>query len=285
MIWVNGERLSEDGRHVSARDRGLTLSDGLFETMRAHGPAVFRADRHLARLSRALGTLQIPEPQELREWLMAAVAAADLRDARVRLAVTRGIGPPGLAPPDDAAPTVFISIGEAPPAQAILDTPGVSAHVASGRRNEFAMSAGLKTAAYVDSVMALIEARRQGADEALFLDTEGHCSEATASNLFMWTDGLLMTPPLSCGALPGITREAILEIARGARLQTVEQPFALAELQRADEAFLTSSVRGVVPLVRLGGEPIGSGAPGAVTRRLAAAYVDLVARECAMTLP
>jgi branched-chain amino acid aminotransferase len=279
-IWVNGERLPFDARHVSARDRGLTLADGVFETMRAHGGTVFRLDRHLARLAHALGVLRIPEPPEARDWVMAAVRAADLREAAVRLTVTRGIGPAGVAPPEDVQPTAVVAVNPIPPfPQSIYET-GLRASVASGRRNEYAMTAGLKTVAYTDNIAALLEARRGGADEALFLDVDGHCCEATASNLFMWRDGRLTTPPRSCGVLPGITREAVLELARKSGLPTVEQPFGLDELMRADEAFLTSSLRGIAPLVRIDEHPLGNGVPGPITRRLAAAYTDLIAREC-----
>jgi branched-subunit amino acid aminotransferase/4-amino-4-deoxychorismate lyase len=124
-------------------------------------------------------------------------------------------------------------------------------------------------------------AQRQGADEALFLDTEAHCSEATSSNLFIWTGAVLQTPPVSCAALPGVTRAAILELARAEKLAVAERAFVADDLYGAEEAFLTSSLRGVAPLVRVDGHSIGGGAPGEMTRRLAALYLDLVARECA----
>lgn len=280
MIWVNGERLPNDGLHLSARDRGLTLADGVFETMRARGAAVFRLERHLARLARTLGALAMPEPAELRDWLIAAVRAADLPHAGVRLTVTRGIGPAGVAPPEDVRPTVLVAVNPMPAFPASIYEAGLSAFVVSGRRNEYAMTAGLKTLSYTDNVAALLEAQRAGADEALFLDIEGHCCEASASNLFVWSGGMLMTPPLSCGALPGVTREAILELAASAGVRTAEQAFGLDDLYAADEAFLTSSLRSIAPLVRVGEQKIGDGTPGATTRRLAAAYADLVAREC-----
>ena len=279
MIWINGERRPDDGPHVSARDRGLTLSDGVFETMRAHRGTAFRLDRHLARLSSALRRLSIPEPPELREWLAAALQAAPV-DARLRLTITRGEGPPGLVPPADVRPTVLISVTEVPTVAATLAAPGVSAYVASGRRNEYSITAGLKTAAYVENVAALIEARSKGADDALFLDVEGHCSETTASNLFMYAHGVLVTPPLSCGALPGITRETILELAPSLRIDAVERAFELGDLQQADEAFVTNSFRAVAPLIRLNGAPIGDGTPGPVTSRIAAAYAELFEQEC-----
>lgn len=280
-IWVNGRRQPPDGAHVSARDRGFTLADGVFETMRVHGGVVFRLERHLERLARALAVLEIPAPPELRGWVIEAARSVQADPASLRLTVTRGAGAGGLAPPDVVSPTVVVVAGPMPAFPPVIYEHGLTAIMASGRRNERAATAGLKTIGYTDSVAALIEARRRGAGEAILLDTEGHCSEATASNLFVWTGGVLVTPPVSCGALPGITRASILELAGVLGIPCAERPVSLDDLRRAQEAFLTSSLRAVVPLVRLDGDPIGSGAPGACTRRLAAAYADLVAGECA----
>jgi branched-chain amino acid aminotransferase len=279
-VWVNGERQASDGMHLSARDRGLTLADGVFETMRTRAGTVFRLDRHLGRIEQALRVLEIPVPRELREWVLAAVPESAEEDAGVRLTVTRGVGPQGVAPPEDARPTVLVSVGPMPAFPPDIYESGLAAHVASGRRNEFAMTAGLKTIAYTDAVVALLEARRAQADEALFLDTAGHCSEATASNLFIWSRGTLLTPPVSCAALPGITRATVLELAPTLGLTASERAFALDDLFAADEAFLTSSLRGIAPLVRVGDRPVGTGRPGDVTRRMSQAYAELVKREC-----
>lgn len=280
MIWVNGERRAADDAHISARDRGFTLADGVFETMRARGGTVFRLDHHLARLRHALVTLEIPELPEIRDWVLHAARDAHLSEARARLTVTRGIGAAGVALPADVSPTVVIAISPQVAQPAAVYEVGLSAHVASGRRNEHAMTTGLKTLAYTDAVMALLEAGRAGADEALFLDTESHCSEASSSNLFIWTGHTLVTPPISCGALPGITRAAVLALAAGLDMPTAERAFGLDELLSAEEAFLTSSLRGLAPLVRLGSRHIGAGTPGAQTRRLSDAYQALVAQEC-----
>ena len=279
VVWINGERQADDGPHVSARDRGLTLGDGVFETMRARSGTIFRLGRHLARLERSLTVLQIPAPRELHQWVAdAANAAGD--EASIRLTVTRGPGPAGVAPPAAPQPTVVISVGPMPAFPASTYAEGLSAHVASGRRNEYAMTAGLKTLAYIDAVAGVLEARRAGADEALFLDTEGHCSEASASNLFIATGTDLATPRLSCGVLPGITREAVIELARAEGVAVTERAIGLHEVRAAKEAFLTSSLRGIAPLVRIGGTRIGRAMPGDLTRRLTAAYLALVEREC-----
>jgi branched-chain amino acid aminotransferase len=279
VVWINGERQAEDGPHVSARDRGLTLGDGVFETMRARGGTIFRLARHLARLERSLKVLEIPSPPELHEWVAdAAASAAD--EASIRLTVTRGAGPAGIAPPAAPQPTVIVTVGSMPSFPASTYADGLSAHVASGRRNEYAMTAGLKTLGYTDAVAGVLEARRAGADEALFLDTEGHCSEASASNLFIATGTEIATPRLSCGVLPGITREAVLELARAEGIAVAERAIGLHEVRASKEAFLTSSLRGIAPLVRIGEKPIGRAVPGELTRRLTAAYLALVAREC-----
>lgn len=282
-IWVNGERRSEDEPHVSARDRGFTLGDGVFETMRAHNGTVFRLEQHLVRLRQGLVTLGIPVPPLLSEWVRGPVGLLDEgaagAKASVRLTVTRGAGAPGLAIPTDASPTVVVAVNPMPNYPAAIYTSGLTAHVASGRRNEYAMTAGLKTIAYTDSVAAWLEARRHGADEALFLDTEGHCSEAMASNVFAHVDGVLLTPPLTCGALPGITRAVVLELAPTLGIRAEERAFGLADLRRADEVFLTSSTRGIAPIVGVDGNPIGSGRPGNLTRQFSDAYLAVVAKE------
>jgi len=279
-VWVNGRREPADGRHLSARDRGLTLADGVFETMRVHHGRVFRLDRHLERLHGALSALAIPVPPELREWVLAAVPQASFGDASIRLTVTRGPGPGGVAPPADVRPTVIVAVNPFPLFPQATYEAGLAVHIASGRRNEHAMTAGLKTTAFTDAIAALLEAQRAGADDALFLDTSGHCSEATSSNLFVRSGGELVTPPASCGVLPGITRAAVLDLAVSIGARAAEREIVPGDLARADEAFLTSSLRGIAPVTRVDGRPVGTAVPGETTRAIAAAYLALVEREC-----
>lgn len=280
IVWVDGKRFPSEGAHISARDRGFTLADGVFETMKARNGRVFHLDRHLLRIDGALRALEIPPPPDLREWVDAAIRAAHLPEASIRLTVSRGVAPGGVGAPPDPVPTVVVTVAPAPAFGAGTYETGLTAQVASGRRNEHASTAGLKTLAYTDAIVALIEARRAGADEVLFLDTAGHCSEASASNLFAVIGGRLATPPTSCAALPGITRRAVIELAAELGVLVDERPFGLDELIGADEAFLTSSLRGIAPLVRVGADPIGTGTPGTLTQRVSAAYAALVKREC-----
>jgi branched-chain amino acid aminotransferase len=190
------------------------------------------------------------------------------------------VGPGGVTVPVEQVPSVIVTVAPPPAFGAAIYEAGLTAQTASGRRNEHSMTAGLKTLSYTDSVAAMLDARRSGVDEALFLDTEGHCSEATASNFFAVIDGQLTTPPTACAALPGITRAAVIELAAGIGLKVDDRPLDPGKLKFATEAFLTSSLRGIAPLVRLDGRAIGTGKPGHVTRQVMTGYAELVAREC-----
>jgi branched-chain amino acid aminotransferase len=279
--WVNGAFVPADAAAISVRDRGLTLADGVFETMRVHGGQIFRQERHLQRLGRGLMVLDFPPIPDLHRWLHEATLALGAADGSIRLTVTRGTASGGWASPTDARPTVIVTAAPLPQFPAEIYERGLTVGIAGGRRNEHAITAGLKTLAFTDSVVALIDAHRRGADDALFLDTAGHLSEATASNLFILRGRDLITPPDSCGVLPGITRLVVMELAASEGLTVAQHPIDTSDLLAADEAFLTSTLRGIAPIVQLqDNSTIGTGAPGALTTRLRAAYTALVAREC-----
>jgi branched-subunit amino acid aminotransferase/4-amino-4-deoxychorismate lyase len=159
---------------------------------------------------------------------------------------------------------------------ATLGTRGLSVHIASGRRNEYAPSAGLKTLSYTDTVLALAAARARGADDAVLLDTAGHLCEGTSSNLFLVIRGVVHTPPATCGILPGITRQAVLDMLADFDIPVEQFPIPPAALDAADELFLTSCLREIAPVTRVDERPIGTGVPGPLTLRLRAAYQALV---------
>lgn len=279
MIWVDGRRMKPEGPHLSALDRGFTLADGVFETMRVYDGVAFRLEGHLRRLRGATSRLGIPLRSDVADLVGGALADAaksGMREAGLRVTVTRGIGLSGIAPPVSPEPTVVVAVFDAPVFAPHTYTDGLSVTMASGRRNEHAMTSGLKTLGFTDAVAALAEARAAGADDALFLDTEGHLSEGTSSNVFVHGDGVLLAPPLSCGALPGITRGAVIELASKLGIEIDERPIQADELRAAGEVFLTSSLRAIAPVVRVDGRPVGPGRPGPITRRVMAAYADLV---------
>lgn len=205
-------------------------------------------------------------------------AGARIPDASIRITVSRGPGPLGLAPPGRPTPTVIVTVRE------YRDDPGtyrrgVRAILATGRRNDLSAIAGIKQTGYLEAVVALEEAKARGADDAIFLDTRGHLAEATTSNLFLVTGRELRTPPLACGILGGVTRSAVMEVAAAAGYAVREEELFPEALHGADEAFLTASNREIVPLVEVDGQRIGSGEPGPVTRELHERYRALVRRE------
>jgi branched-chain amino acid aminotransferase len=281
VTFLDGVKVDDGRAGVSPRDRGLTLADGLFETMRVRGGRVFQLRQHIDRIHRGLAVLRIGVPSDLERRVTTAVAAVALEDASVRLTVTRGVGGSGLGVARDVAATVIVTVGPMPAFPSSVYEQGLSARVPAGRRNARSATAGVKTLSYTDAVVGLLEAQEQGADEALFLDTDDHCSEASASNLFFVAGTTLTTPPLSCGALPGITRATVLQLAADLGMTAVERVCTLDDLWTADEAFLTSSLRGIAPLVSVNDRPIGTGQPGAGTRRIAAAHAALVSAETA----
>jgi branched-chain amino acid aminotransferase len=285
ICWVNGLPVDPRRPALSVSERGFSLGDGCFETMRAYEGVIFRLDQHLARLARAADAMGIPVPPHLDETLSDAERALrSLRaNAAVRLTLTRGVGP-GVAPPPDAEPTTVLFVGPVPPFPASLRSGGLAVGLATGRRNELAPTAGLKTLAFADAVIALGQARAAGADDALFLDTAGHLSEGTSSNIFLVFRGIVHTPPLSCGALPGITRGAVLDILAGFDIPVDESPIPGDALPHAAELFLTSSLREIAAVASVDGQPVGTGVPGPITRRIQTAYRELVAATVADAL-
>ena len=253
--------------------------------MRAYRGVMFRLDDHIARLAGAAARLGIPVPPHLDATLSDAVRALRVRgaDAAVRLTVSRGVGP-GVAPPLRTMPTTVLVADQVPAFPASLSTTGLTARVVEGRRNEFAATAGLKTLAYTDAVLALADARAQGADEALVRDTAGHLSEGSSSNLFLVVRGVVHTPPRECGILPGITRAAVMDILAGLDVPVAESPVPMDALDVADELFLTSSLREIAPVTTVDGHPVGTGTPGPITRQVLEAFRAVVADAVADAL-
>jgi branched-chain amino acid aminotransferase len=282
MCWVNGLPASPDGPALPVSDRGFTLADGCFETMRAYRGVIFRLGAHLERLAATADRLHIALPPHLEQTVSAATRAlrAAGADASVRLTISRGIGA-GVAAPPGAVPTTVLLIGRLPVFPPAIGTAGLSVRIAAGRRNEHAATAGLKTLSYTDAVLALTEARAGGADDALFLDTAGHLCEGTSSNLFVVANGVVHTPPRSCGILPGVTRAAVLGLLEASGTPIEEAPVPPEALDTADEVFLTSSLREIAPVTRIGERPVGSGRPGPLTHRVRVAYHMMVASAIA----
>jgi len=276
-VWVDGQLLPAAGAHVSAFDRGFQLGDGIFETLRARGGHVAELDEHLARLARSAEGLDIELPAAtderiragIRELLQVEDLAAAAADASIRITVTRGayLGRGLLPPSGGATPTIAIQAWPVVPPPPGHLSEGLHLVVSAVRRDPESPLATLKTTSRADYVHARLEARRAGADDALFLTTDGHVSEATSANIFAVRDDELATPDLACAILPGTTRGWILGWAPSAGLHPVESWLTTRDLAEADEAFICSSVAGILPVTRFEGRPIGTGRPGPITLR------------------
>jgi len=260
-IWLNGQYLAQNEARIDPADRGFTLGDGLFETMKAEGGKVLRLAGHLARLKAGSEFFGIPLPfaeAEITAALSSLLERNALSDAVLRLTLTRGPGPRGLLPPDQPTPTLLISA--APAAAAHGPVRAVIATVT--RRNEHSPTSRFKTLNYMDNLLARREAQSKGADDALLLNSQGKLVESTVANLFLVIDGDVLTPPLSDGALPGVMRAAVMD-----RLGAATASLKTSDLWEASEAILTSAT-GIRALVSVDGKAIGTGEPGAVAGRL-----------------
>lgn len=273
QLWCNGQWLAPQDFPASPTDRGSILGLGLFETVLAiDGRPVF-ADGHLARLRKSCERLGwSPVLPDLWETAKEMLVRNDLATgrARIRLAVTAGSGPiDELAQGGDSL--IWMTA-----AWLSQETPAsVTANLAPWRRNEHSPLVGLKCASYAENLIALDHARQLGFRQTLFLNTAGHLCEAATANLFLVKDGILLTPPLTSGCLPGITREVVIELAGSLGIPCEERDLTMEALQTADEAFLTSSIQGVAEISRFEEREMGT---GAVTERLSRVLNEAIAR-------
>ncbi|WP_448204703.1 aminotransferase class IV [Azospirillum sp. sgz302134] len=262
VVWLNGRLLPADEARIDPADRGFTLGDGLFETIRVGGGQARHLDRHLARLEASAAVLDLPIPYGVAVLAGAVadlIAARGLAEGTLRLTLSRGVGARGVLPPAEPHPTVLMTLAPAAPPAGPVE----AVIARSTRRNEHSPLSRLKTLNYLDAILARQEAAKRSAGEALLLNTAGRLAEASVANLFLVMNGHLLTPPVSEGALPGIRRALILE-----RCGAEERPVTVEDLMRADEAFLSNSL-GLRPLLSVDGRPIGFGETGPVTAALA----------------
>ncbi|MEU6126506.1 aminodeoxychorismate lyase [Streptomyces sp. NPDC047123] len=268
-IWLNGGLQDVESARVSVLDHGLTVGDGIFETVKTVEGRPFALTRHLARLARSARGLGLPEPDldEVRRACAAVLDANPLPLGRLRITFTGGLSPLGSDRGDDG-PTLVVALGEAgrrPDTTAVITVPWT--------RNERGALTGLKTTSYAENVVALARAHELGASEALFANTVGQLCEGTGSNVFVVLGGEIHTPPVASGCLAGITRELAAEWT-GAH----ETDLPLDVLARADEVFLTSTLRDVQAVHRVDGREL-PGAPGPVTAKAMRVFAERAAGD------
>jgi branched-chain amino acid aminotransferase len=283
-IYIDGKFYTEKTAKISVFDHGLLYGDGVFEGIRAYGGRIFKLEEHVARLfdSAKAIMLQVPmSPTALMKAVARTCAANGVRDGYVRLVVTRGVGNLGLNPFNCRRASVIIIAGRIelyPPA---LYRRGLELiTVPTTRTPASALNPAIKSLNYLNNVLAKIEAIRAGVLEAVMLNTQGNVAECTGDNLFLVRGGQILTPPVSSGALAGITRKVVIQLA-GEHLGVNVQEATLTryDLFTADECFLTGTAAEIIAAVKVDGRPVGSGRPGAMTKRLIGLFRELTRQE------
>jgi len=271
-VYIAGKFYDKDDAKISVYDHGLLYGDGVFEGLRSYGGRVFRLDRHLDRLWESARAICLEIPLGRHE--MAAAIEETLRinhipDAYIRLVVTRGSGTLGLDPNRTSDPQVIIITDRIALYPDELYEKGLEIVTASTLRNHAAaLSPRIKSLNYLNNILAKIEGLQAGCVEALMLNTKGEVAECTGDNLFLVRHGRLLTPPTEAGILEGVTREAVIELARESGREVKEIPLTRHDVYIADECFLTGTAAEVIPVVKIDSRAIGSGHPGPFTRDL-----------------
>lgn len=278
-IYLDGSFYSKEEAKISVFDHGLLYGDGVFEGIRAYSGRVFRLSEHIERLfdSAKAILLTIPHtPAEMEQIVLETCRKSEIRDGYIRLVVTRGVGDLGLNPNKCPRPTVFcIATGISIYPERVYREGLKVVTAATQRIGPAALSPAIKSLNYLNQVLARIEGNLAGADELIVLNHEGHVAECTADNIFVVKKGRLLTPPVSAGALGGITRRAVMEIARELGMPAEEVNLTRYDLWVADEVFLTGTAAEVVPVREIDGRVIGAGTIGPVTADILRKFHDL----------
>lgn len=275
-VYLDGKFVPSDEAKVSVFDHGLLYGDGVFEGIRLYGGNVFRLEEHLERLEHSAKAimLQLPLSREELSWATCETCRQnDLTDAYIRLVVTRGVGDLGLAPWLCPKPSLFIiasKISLYP--QEYYDNGLAIVTVPTRRISPAALPPTVKSLNYLNNILGKIEAKQFGALEAIMLNDQGYVAECTADNIFIVQKGEILTPAASQGALKGITRGTIIDIAKDLGIPLRETDLTRYDVWCSDECFLTGSGAEVIPVVKLDGRSIGSGKPGPITQRVLADF-------------
>ena len=283
VVYMNGELVPEEDAKVTVYDHGFLYGDGAFEGIRVYSGKVFKLHEHLTRLYHSAHAMMISLPitqEEMEQAVMTTLRANGITDGYVRITITRGVGL-GLDPRVCKTPTVIIVTDKLALYPKEMYEEGLQMVTVSTRIPPAqALEPRIKSLGkYVVNIQAKIEANRVGAGEGLMLNTEGYVAEGTGDNIFLVKGEKLVTPPPYVGILEGITRNIIIELARGMGIPTEEHLFTLFDVYVADECFLTGTAAEVIPVVSVDGRIIGTGRPGQMTNRLTQAFRTLTQTE------
>ena len=281
LVYIDGEYYPESEAKISVFDHGFLYGDGVFEGIRSYNGVVFKLREHIDRLYHSARAIMLEIPltkEEMMKAVLETLRRNNLKDAYIRLVVTRGKGDLGLDPRKCPKPSVIIITV---PLLQLYDEEkrerGMSMIVSWVRRDPVdATTHEIKSLNYLNSILAKIEANNAGVDEAIILDTNGFICEATAENIFIVKDGKIITPPSTSGPLPGITASVVKEIARDMGYQVIEKGITVVELYGADEAFVTGTAAEIMPIREVNKRRIGEGRMGPITRKILERFREYV---------
>ena len=276
LIYIDGEFLPKAEAKVSVFDHGLLYGDGVFEGIRSYNGRVFKLDEHLERLYDSAKSIMLEIPisiETMKETVLETLRRNHLREAYIRLIITRGGGDLGLDPDKCPKPSIIIIADKIVLYPQKFYEDGLEIVTASVRRNYAeAINPRIKSLNYLNNILAKIEGKQAGAEEVLMLNAEGYVVECSGDNIFWIKNGTLVTPPVHMGILEGVTRNSVIDIAREAGIRLEERVFTRHDLYIADECFLTGTAAEVIPVVKIDRRAIGDGQPGKMTQRLIAAF-------------
>ncbi|MGN6554507.1 MAG: branched-chain-amino-acid transaminase [Verrucomicrobiota bacterium] len=275
-VYIDGKFYEERDAKVSVFDHGLLYGDGIFEGIRAYNGRVFRLKEHIDRLFYSAKAILLNIPISHAELMRAVVESCrtnNIRDGYIRLLVTRGVGTLGLNPNRCKNPSVIVIADKIQLYPEELYARGMDIITVPTVRNlHSAVNPAIKSLNYLNNILAKIEANNSGCEEAIMLNADGYVAECTGDNIFIVKAGKLLTPPLSAGALYGITRQTVIELAQKLGVEVSEPNLTRYDIFNADECFLTGTGAEIVPVVKVDGRVIGDGKPGALTRKLVTDY-------------
>jgi len=281
-IYIDGKFYPKEMAKVSVFDHGYLYGDGIYETLRAYGGKVFKLDEHIARLKQSASLMEMTLPLDDNGFVKAitdTIRENALGDAYVRITVSRGEGEIGLDPALCPKPTLVIIAKEFKDYPSEMREQGIRVTVTKTRRNHpECIDPAIKSTNFLNNIFAKVEAKKAGSHEGIMLNHSGFVAEGTVSNVFIVRRGALLTPPVLSGILVGVTRSVVMGLAAAMGVEASEEPFTEIEMRQADEVFITNTTMEVMPVTVVDGTKVADGRPGALTKKLSAAYTEEVAR-------
>ena len=283
-VWINGELVDKSQASVSVYDHGLLYGDGVFEGIRVYNGKIFQCDAHIDRLFASAAAIRLKVPytkEQIVEAMEQSVSANGISDGYIRLVITRGVGTLGLNPFKCPSPVVFVIADQIAIYSPEMYENGLDVIIAKTRRISPEMfPPSVKSCNYLNNIMAKIEAIDAGVPEAIMLNAAGQVAEATGDNVFIVSDGVIITPPVEAGILDGITRRVTIKLAKELNIPLIERAIEVDELYGADECFLTGTAAEIIAVRKVNDRVIGEGKAGPITLKLLDAFRNFIRSEC-----